>query len=105
MITIGLSGAQVTHLVHLLTAVAAHANDDDRYELHYSRGQVAQQMRAVEVLALAGVLIEMTERPWLDAAAREACRCWSGILNRLFTTSSATGWASGSMTAGERLAA
>jgi hypothetical protein len=74
MITIGLSGAQVTHLVHLLTAVAAHANDDDRYELRYSRSQLSRQMPAVEVLVLAGVLSEMTERPRLDAAAREDCR-------------------------------
>jgi hypothetical protein len=31
-------------------------------------------MPAVEVLVLAGVLSEMTERPGLDAAAREDCR-------------------------------
>ena len=104
MITIGLSGAQVTHLVHLLTAVAAHANDDDRYELHYSRSQLSRQMPAVEVLVLAGVLSEMTERPRLDAAAREDCR-WSDVLNRLLSSASATSWASGSITTGERLAA
>jgi hypothetical protein len=46
MITIGLSGAQVTHLLHRLTAVAAHAGDDDRYELHYCRSQVAREMPA-----------------------------------------------------------
>jgi len=98
MITIGLSGAQVTHLVHLLTAVAAHANDDDRYEL-------PRQMPAVEVLVLAGVLSEMTERPGLDGAAREDCRHWSDVLNRLLSSASATSWASGSITTGERLAA
>jgi hypothetical protein len=105
MITIGLSGAQVTHLVHLLTAVAAHANDDDRYELRSSRSQLSQQMPAVEVLVLAGVLSEMTERPGLDGAAREDCRRWSDVLNRLLSSASATSWASGSITAGERLAA
>lgn len=105
MITIGLSGAQVTHLVHLPTAVAAHANDDDRYELHYSRSQLGQQMPAVEVLVLAGVLSEMTERPGLDAATREDCRRWSEDLSRLLSSPSATSWATGSITAGERLAA
>ena len=40
-------------------------------------------MPAVEVLVLAGVLSEMTERPRLDAAAREDCRRWSDVLNRL----------------------
>ena len=105
MITIGLSGAQVTHLVHLLTAVAAHANDDDRYELHYSRSQLSQQMPAVEVLVLAGVLSELTERPGLDAATREDCRRWSEDLSRLLSSPSATSWASGPITAGDRLAA
>jgi hypothetical protein len=105
MITIGLSGAQVTHLVHLLTAVAAHANNDDRYELDYSRSQLSKQMPAVEVLVLAGVLSELTERPGLDAAAREDCRRWSDVLNQLLSSASATSWASGSITAGERLAA
>jgi hypothetical protein len=105
MITIGLSGAQVTHLVHLLTAVAAQAGDDGRYELDYCRSQVARRMPAVEVLVLAGVLSEMSERPGPDAALREDCRRWSEDLNRLLSTASATSPAPGAVTAGERLAA
>jgi hypothetical protein len=54
---------------------------------------------------LAGVLSEMTERPGLDGAAREDCRRWSDVLNRLLSSASATSWASGSITTGERLAA
>lgn len=105
MITIGLSGAQVTHLVHLLTAVAAHANDDDRYELRYSRSQLSQQMPAVEVLVLAGVLSEMTERPQPDAAVREDCLRWSNEVVRLLRAASVASPPPGPITAGERLAA
>jgi hypothetical protein len=47
----------------------------------------------------------MTERPGLDAATREDCRRWSQDLNRLLSSPSATSWATGSITAGERLAA
>jgi hypothetical protein len=105
MTTIGLSGAQVTHLVHLLTTVAAQASDDDRYELHYCRSQLAQRMPAVEVLVLAGVLSEMSERPGPDAAMREACFRWSYQLVQLLGAAAATSPAPGAITAGERLAA
>jgi hypothetical protein len=89
----------------VLTVVAAQAGDDDRYELDYCRGQVAQRMPVVEVLVLAGVLSEMSERPGPDAAVREDCRRWSEDLNRLLSTASATSPAPGVITAGERLAA
>jgi hypothetical protein len=81
----------VTHLVDLLTAVAAAADtsDDDRYQLHYSRRQVHQEMPAVEVLVLAGVLAEMTDRPGPDLATRAACGRWSAELVRLLSLASA----------------
>ena len=91
MITIRLSGAQVTQLVDLLTAVAAAADtsDEDRYQLHCSRNQVHQEMPAVEVLVLAGVLAEMTDRPGPDLATRAACGWWSAELAHLLSVASA----------------
>lgn len=105
MIAIGLSGAQVAHLDRLLTAAAAHAGDDDRYELYYCRSQLARLMPAVEVLVLAGVLSELTERPEPDAAVREDCLRWSNELVLLLGTASAASPRPGAITAGERLAA
>ena len=89
--TISLSGAQVTQLVDLLSVVAAAADtsDEDRYQLHYSRSQVHQLMPGVEVLVLAGVLADMTDRPGLDLATRNACRWWSLELARLLSVASA----------------
>ena len=89
--TIRLSGAQVTQLVELLTVVAAAADtsDEDRYQLHYSRSQVGQLMPGVEVLVLAGVLADMTDRPGPDLATRDACRLWSSELARLLSVASA----------------
>ena len=89
--TISLSGAQVTQLVELLTVVAAAADtsDEDRYQLDYSRGQVRQLMPAIEVLVLAGVLTEMTDRPGPDLSTRNACRWWSLELARLLSVASA----------------
>jgi hypothetical protein len=91
MTTIRLSGAQVTQLVELLTVVAAAAStsDEDRYQLHYSRSQVDQLMPGVEVLVLAGVLAEMTDRPGPDLATRNACRWWSAELAGLLSVASA----------------
>ena len=91
MITIGLSGEQVTQLVDLLTDVAAAADtsDDDRYQLHYCRGQVRQLMPGIEVLVLAGVLAEMTDRPGPDPASRDACGRWSADLAHLLSVASA----------------
>jgi len=89
--TISLSGAQVTQLVELLSVVAAAADtsDEDRYQLHYSRSQVGQLMPGVEVLVLAGVLADMTDRPGPDLATRNACRMWSSELARLLSVASA----------------
>ena len=88
--TISLSGAQVTQLVELLTVTTAAAtSDEDRYQLHYSRSQVGQLMPGVEVLVLAGVLADMTDRPGPDLSTRNACRWWSLELARLLSVASA----------------
>jgi hypothetical protein len=75
---------QVRQLVELLTVIAAapDTSDEHRYELDYCRSQVAQQMPAVEVFVLAGVLHETTDRPGADG------RRWSAYLTRLLTVSS-----------------
>ena len=81
---------QVRQLVDLLTVVAAapDTSDEHRYELDYCRSQVAQQMPAVEVFVLAGVLHETTDRPGADVATRDDCRRWSAYLTQLLTVSS-----------------
>jgi hypothetical protein len=91
MTTISLSGAQVNQLVDLLTVVAAApaTSDEDRYQLRYSRGQVREQMPPVEVLVLAGILVEVPERPGPDLAVRDQCRWWSAYLARLLSVASA----------------
>jgi hypothetical protein len=91
MTTIRLSGTQVSQLVDLLTVVAAApaTSDEDRYQLHYSRGQVREQMPPVEVLVLAGVLSEVPERPGPDLAVRNQCRRWSAYLAHLLRVASA----------------
>jgi hypothetical protein len=84
MTTIRLSGERVTRLLDLLRVVAAAAiSDEDRYQLHYCRGQVGELMPWVEVLVLAGVLADMTDRPGPDPATRDACRRWSADLVHL----------------------
>jgi hypothetical protein len=81
---------QVHQLVELLTVVAAapDTSDEHRYELDYCRSQVAQQMPAIEVLVLAGVLHELTDRPGPDVATRDDCRRWSAYLNHLLSVAS-----------------
>ena len=84
---------QVRQLVDLLTVVAAapDTSDEHRYELDYCRSQVAQQMPALEVFVLAGVLHETTDRPGPDVATRDDCRRWSSYLTYLLSvTSTAT---------------
>ena len=90
MTTMRLSGEQVTQLVELLTVTAAAStSDEDRYQLHYSRSQVRQLMPGIEVLVLAGVLADMTDRPGPDLAIRNACRRWSTKLAGLLSVASA----------------
>jgi hypothetical protein len=91
MTTVSLSTVQVTNLVDLLTVAAAVAADDDRYQLDYCRDQVGELMAPIEVLVLAGVLHEMTERPGPDAITREGCRRWSAYLARRLGDASTTG--------------
>ena len=85
-----LTSGQVRQLVNLLTVVAAaDISDENRYELDYCRSQVAQHMPAVEVLVLAGVLHETTDRPGPDAATRDDCRRWSAYLIHLLSAAAA----------------
>ena len=89
MTTVSLSTAQVTQLTDLLTVTAAGA--EDRYQLDYCRDQVGELMAPIEVLVLAGVLHEMTERPGPDPITREGCRRWSLYLARRLSDASANG--------------
>jgi hypothetical protein len=91
MTTVSLSTVQVTQLVDLLTVTAAGADDDDRYQLDYCRDQVGELMAPIEVLVLAGVLHEMTERPGPDPIVREGCRRWSAYLARRLSGPSTSG--------------
>ena len=91
MTTVSLSTVQVTQLIELLTVTAAGADDEDRYQLDYCREQVGELMAPIEVLVLAGVLREMTERPGPDPIAREGCRRWSAYAARRLSDPSATG--------------
>jgi hypothetical protein len=107
MTTMRLSGEQVAQLADLLTVVAtaADTSDEDRYQLHHCRSQVRELMPPLEVLVLAGVLREMTERSGPDPAARSECRRWSAYLARLLSVASAaTSSAPASLTGGERQA-
>jgi hypothetical protein len=81
---------QVRQLVELLTVIAAapDTSDEHRYELDYCRRQVAQQMPALEVLILAGVLRETTDRPGPDLDIRDHCRRWSAYLTHLLSVTS-----------------
>lgn len=81
---------QVRQLVDLLTVIAAapDTSDEHRYELDYCRSQLAPQMPALEVLVLAGVLRETTDRPGPDVATRDDCRRWSAYLTHLLSVAS-----------------
>ena len=82
-----LSATTVLELDHLLAAVAASpaADDDDRHQLAFSRGQLGPWMPPVEVLVLAGLLWEATDRLGLDPVTRRACDRWSGRLAGLLS--------------------
>jgi hypothetical protein len=86
-----LTSDQVRQLVDLLSVVAAapDTSDEHRYELDYCRSQVAQQMPALEVFVLAGVLRETTDRPGPDVATRDDCRRWSAKLTHLLSAAAA----------------
>ena len=77
-----LSTRTVLELTDLLTAVAVApgAGDADRYELAFTRAQLATRMPPLEVLVLAGVLREATDHLALDPATRAACDRWSSRL-------------------------
>jgi hypothetical protein len=68
-----------------VVATAPGTSDELRYELDYCRNQVGELMPAVEVLVLAGVLREATDRPGLSAATRTDCWSWSSYLGDLLT--------------------
>jgi hypothetical protein len=104
MNTMRLPAEHVAQLVELLTVVAAAAatSDEDRYQLHYCRGEVGEVMAPVEVLVLAGVLHEMTDRPGPDPAARSRCRRWSDHLARRLSAAPAATSPAPSPIGGER---
>lgn len=87
-----LSRQAVGRLNELLAAVASApgTSDELRYELGYCRSQVGELMPSVEVLVLAGVLREATDREGLTAAIRTDCWSWSSYLAELLTTGPTT---------------
>src|SRR6266511_3459705 len=70
-----LSGQAVARLTELLAVVAAApgTSDQHRCQLYSCSSQVEELMPASELLALAGVLREATDRPGLSAAVRTDC--------------------------------
>lgn len=84
-----LSSQAVARITELLAVVAAapDTSDQHRRELDDCRSQVGELMPTSEVLALAGVLREATDRPGLSAAARTDCWSWSSYLARLLGAS------------------
>lgn len=84
-----LSSQAVARITELLAVVAAapDTSDQHRRELDDCRSQVGELMPASEVLVLAGVLREATDRPGLSAAARTDCWSWSSYLARLLGAS------------------
>ena len=84
-----LSSQAVARLTELLAVVAAapDTSDQHRCELSYCRRQVGELMPASEVLVLAGVLREATDRAGLSAAARTDCWSWGSYLARLLAAS------------------
>ena len=92
MSSISLPNGQTTQLIDLLTVAAAApgTSDEDRYQLHYCRAQLSHPMAPIEVLVLAGVLREATDRPELSWALRAECDRWSAYLAHLLGVASAT---------------
>jgi hypothetical protein len=84
-----LSSQAVARIAELLAVVAAASDTSDQYrdELSYCRRQIGELMPTHEVLVLAGVLREATDRPGLSAAVRTDCWSWSSYLARLLVAS------------------
>jgi hypothetical protein len=84
-----LSSQAVARIIELLAVVAAapDTSDQHRRELDDCRNQVGELMPTSEMLALAGLLREATDRPGLSAAARTDCWSWSSYLARLLVAS------------------
>src|SRR6266536_6452002 len=84
-----LSSQAVARITELLAVVAGASDSSDQHrgELCYCRGQVGELMPTSEVLVLAEVLREATDRPGLSAAARTDCWSWSSYLELLVAAS------------------
>jgi hypothetical protein len=82
-----LTSDTVAELFDLLTeiAVAPGVSDDYCYKVEHSRGQVNQQMRAIDLLVLAGLLAEADSRAKLDCDTQDACRSWTLYLAGIFS--------------------
>jgi hypothetical protein len=80
-----LSSQAVARLTELLAVAAAApgTSDQHRCQLYSCSSQVEELMPTSELLALAGVLREATDRPGLSAAARTDCWSWSSYLASL----------------------
>jgi hypothetical protein len=80
-----LSSQAVARLTDLLSVVAAapHTSDQQRCQAQFCRHQVEELMPASEMVALAGVLREATDRAGLSAATRTDCWSWSSYLECL----------------------
>ena len=87
-----LSDQAVARLTELLDVVAAApaTSGAGRDELEHSRGQVGELMPAIEVVGLAGILRQATDRPALSAAVRADCWSWSSYLAGLLAASPTT---------------
>jgi hypothetical protein len=90
MTTVSLSTVQATQLIDLLT-VTAVAPTRTASSSTTAATRWGERMAPIEVLVLAGVLREMTERPGPDPIVREGCRRWSAYLARRLGGASATG--------------
>jgi hypothetical protein len=80
-----LSSQAVARLTDLLAVMAAapHTSDQHRHQAEACRRQVNELMPASQLLALAGVLRQATDRPGLSAASRTDCWSWSSYLERM----------------------
>jgi hypothetical protein len=84
-VNVWLSSQAAARLAELLAVVAAApgTSDQQRCELDSCRSQLGEWMPASEMLVLARVLRQATERPGPSAAARTDCWSWSSYFERL----------------------